>query len=67
MKPGDKVRVQETMWCDAFGNDYTLAGGEMLTIKATRNICGQRFLSFELHPDTYFFWSVGFTSLKSYH
>lgn len=67
MNPGDKVRVKDTMWRDAFGNDYTLVAGEVLTIHKTKNIHGQRFLSFELHPEEYFFWSTGFTSLKNMH
>ena len=67
MNPGDKVRVKDTLWADSFGNSYTLVAGEVLTIKATKSVAGQRFLSFELHPGDYFFWSTGFTSLKHLH
>ena len=67
MNPGDKVRVKDTHWADSFGNTWTLAAGEVLTIRKIKNIHGQRFLSFELHPEDYFFWSTGFTSLKNMH
>lgn len=67
MNPGDKVITQHDMWCDSFGNDYTLARGERLTIAEIRNICGQRFLSFDGLPEDHFFWAVGFASLRNYN